>query len=238
MSEEQQSTESKPVISLERANIYQEDALILNGVNLNVNPGEFVYLIGKTGSGKSSLLKTLYADIPLTAGDGRINEFDLIKLKDKQIPFLRRGIGIVFQDFELLMDRSVFENLSFVLEATGWTDKKKIKARIEEVLNQVGLDTKHFKMPHELSGGEQQRVVIARALLNHPPLILADEPTGNLDPETSDIIMNLLFTINKDLNTAVLMATHNYSIIEKYPGRIIKCIDGMLKEDETMSMSI
>lgn len=238
MSEEQQSTESKPVISLERANIYQEDALILNGVNLNVNPGEFVYLIGKTGSGKSSLLKTLYADIPLIAGEGRINEFDLIKLKDKQIPFLRRGIGIVFQDFELLMDRSVFENLSFVLEATGWTDKKKIKARIEEVLNQVGLDTKHFKMPHELSGGEQQRVVIARALLNHPPLILADEPTGNLDPETSDIIMNLLFTINKDLNTAVLMATHNYSIIEKYPGRIIKCIDGMLKEDETMSMSI
>jgi len=238
MSEEQQSTESKPVISLASANIYQEDALILNGVNLNVNPGEFVYLIGKTGSGKSSLLKTLYADIPLIAGEGRINEFDLIKLKDKQIPFLRRGIGIVFQDFELLMDRSVFENLSFVLEATGWTDKKKIKARIEEVLNQVGLDTKHFKMPHELSGGEQQRVVIARALLNHPPLILADEPTGNLDPETSDIIMNLLFTINKDLNTAVLMATHNYSIIEKYPGRIIKCIDGMLKEDETMSMSI
>ncbi len=238
MSEEQQSIESKPVISLANANIYQEDALILNGVNLNVNPGEFVYLIGKTGSGKSSLLKTLYADIPLTAGEGFINEFDLIKLKNKQIPFLRRGIGIVFQDFELLMDRSVFENLSFVLEATGWTDKKKIKARIEEVLNQVGLNTKHYKMPHELSGGEQQRVVIARALLNHPPLILADEPTGNLDPETSDIIMNLLFTINKDLNTAVLMATHNYTIIEKYPGRIIKCVDGVLKEDETMSMSI
>lgn len=238
MSEEQQSTESKPVISLANANIYQEDALILNGVNLNVNPGEFVYLIGKTGSGKSSLLKTLYADIPLTAGEGFINEFDLIQLKDKQIPILRRGIGIVFQDFELLMDRSVFENLSFVLEATGWTDKKKIKARIEEALNQVGLDTKHFKMPHELSGGEQQRVVIARALLNHPPLILADEPTGNLDPETSDIIMNLLFTINKDLNTAVLMATHNYTLIEKYPGRIIKCVDGVLKEDETMSMSI
>jgi len=238
MSEEQQSIESKPVISLANANIYQEDALILNGVNLNVNPGEFVYLIGKTGSGKSSLLKTLYADIPLTAGEGYINEFDLIQLKDKQIPFLRRGIGIVFQDFELLMDRSVFENLSFVLEATGWTDKKKIKVRIEEVLNQVGLNTKHYKMPHELSGGEQQRVVIARALLNHPPLILADEPTGNLDPETSDIIMNLLFTINKDLNTAVLMATHNYTIIEKYPGRIIKCVDGVLKEDETMSMSI
>ena len=238
MSEEQQSTESKPIISLASANIYQEDALILNGVNLNVNPGEFVYLIGKTGSGKSSLLKTLYADIPFTAGEGFINEFDLIKLKNKQIPFLRRGIGIVFQDFELLMDRSVFENLSFVLEATGWTDKKKIKARIEEVLNQVGLNTKHYKMPHELSGGEQQRVVIARALLNHPPLILADEPTGNLDPETSDIIMNLLFTINKDLNTAVLMATHNYTLIEKYPGRIIKCVDGLLKEDETMSMSI
>lgn len=241
MSEEQQATTEinrKPVISLSNANIYQEEALILNGVDLTVLPGEFVYLIGKTGSGKSSLLKTLYADIPLTKGEGRINTFDLIKLKDKQIPMLRRGIGIVFQDFELLMDRSVFENLSFVLEATGWTDKKKMKARIEEVLNQVGLKTKHYKMPHELSGGEQQRVVIARALLNDPPLILADEPTGNLDPDTSDIIMNLLFKINRELNTAVLMATHNYTIIEKYPGRIIKCVDGALKEDETMSMSI
>lgn len=241
MSEEQpvaEKTERQAVISLSNANIYQEEALILNGVDLSVKPGEFVYLIGKTGSGKSSLLKTLYADIPLTKGEGRINEFDLIKLKDKQIPLLRRGIGIVFQDFELLMDRSVFENLSFVLEATGWTDKKKIKSRIEEVLNQVGLKTKHYKMPHELSGGEQQRVVIARALLNDPPLILADEPTGNLDPDTSDIIMNLLFKINRELDTAVLMATHNYTIIEKYPSRIIKCVDGALKEDETMSMSI
>lgn len=241
MSEEQSSIADipvKPVIGLKTANIYQEDSLILNQVDLNVDPGEFVYLIGKTGSGKSSLLKTLYADIPLTNGEGIINNFNLRKLKDKEIPLLRRSIGIVFQDFELLMDRSVFENLSFVLEATSWKDSKKIKSRIEEVLNQVGLKTKHFKMPHELSGGEQQRVVIARALLNEPPLILADEPTGNLDPDTSDDIMSLLFKINRDLNTSVLMATHNYSIIEKFPGRIIKCIEGSLQEDESMHMSI
>lgn len=226
------------VIKLDNANIYQEQSLILNKVNLNVNSGEFVYLIGKTGSGKSSLLKTLYADIPLNNGEGRINDFNLLKLKNKEIPLLRRSIGIVFQDFELLMDRTVNENLSFVLEATGWTDKKKMQNRIDDVLNQVGLKTKHFKMPHELSGGEQQRVVIARALLNEPPLILADEPTGNLDPDTSDDIMQLLLKINRELNTAVLMATHNYTIIEKFPGRIIKCNEGALHEDEGMSMSI
>lgn len=234
----QENIAEKPVIDLKNANIYQEESLILNQVSLNVNPGEFVYLIGKTGSGKSSLLKTLYADIPLNNGEGNINSFNLLKLKNKDIPMLRRSIGIVFQDFELLMDRSVFENLSFVLEATGWKEKKKIKSRIEEVLNQVGLKTKHFKMPHELSGGEQQRVVIARALLNNPPLILADEPTGNLDPDTSDDIMSLLFKINRESNTGVLMATHNYTIIEKYPGRIVKCIDGNLQEDEHISMTI
>lgn len=228
---------AKEVILLSDTNIYQEDSLILNKVNLSLKAGEFVYLIGKTGSGKSSLLKTLYADIPLNNGNGKINTFDLRKLKNKEIPLLRRSIGIVFQDFELLTDRSIFENLSFVLEATGWQDKKKMQTRIEEVLNQVGLKTKHFKMPHELSGGEQQRVVIARALLNEPPLILADEPTGNLDPDTSDDIMKLLFKINKDLNTAVLMATHNYTIIEKFPGRIIKCSEGALHEDQGMSMS-
>ena len=241
MSTEETTIESNPeksVISLKNANIYQEKSLILNKVDLNVNSGEFVYLIGKTGSGKSSLLKTLYADVPLSNGEGFINDFNLLKLKNKNIPMLRRSIGIVFQDFELLMDRTVEENLSFVLEATGWTDKKKIKNRIEDVLAQVALKTKYFKMPHELSGGEQQRVVIARALLNEPPLILADEPTGNLDPDTSDDIMKLLFKINKDLNTAVLMATHNYTIIAKYPGRIVKCVDGALHEDVSISMSL
>lgn len=241
MSEEEKTTATvteKNIINLKEANIYQEQSLILNKVSLNLRAGEFVYLIGKTGSGKSSLLKTLYADIPLSNGEGVINEFNLLKLRNKDIPMLRRSIGIVFQDFELLMDRTVNENLLFVLEATGWRDKKKMQGRIEEVLNEVGLKTKHFKMPHELSGGEQQRVVIARALLNKPPLILADEPTGNLDPDTSDDIMKLLFKINKDLNTAVLMATHNYTIIEKFPGRIIKCVEGALQENETMSMSI
>lgn len=241
MSEEASNVEEiaqQVVINLKEANIYQEQSLILNQVDLSVNSGEFVYLIGKTGSGKSSLLKTLYADIPLTQGEGLINSFNLRKLKNKEIPLLRRSIGIVFQDFQLLTDRSVYENLSFVLEATGWKDSQKIKARIEDVLNQVGLKTKHFKMPHELSGGEQQRVVIARALLNQPPLILADEPTGNLDPDTSEDIMSLLFKINKELNTSVLMATHNYTLIEKFPGRIIKCMDGALKEDQTMTMSI
>mgnify|MGYP001296124598 CR=1 FL=1 len=227
-----------PVVKLEKANIYQDKSLILNEVNLHINSGEFVYLIGKTGSGKSSLLKTLYADLPLQNGNGFVNNFDLSKLKRKDIPMLRRSIGIVFQDFELLMDRNVNENLSYVLEATGCDDKKKMQNRIDQVLNQVGLTTKHFKMPHELSGGEQQRVVIARALLNHPPLILADEPTGNLDPSTSDEIMKLLFKINKESDTAFLMATHNYTILEKFLGRIIKCSSGTIQEEEGLSVSI
>lgn len=226
------------VVKLEKANIYQDKSLILNDVNLHIHSGEFVYLIGKTGSGKSSLLKTLYADLPLKNGIGSVNNFDLSKLKTKDIAMLRRSIGIVFQDFELLMDRNVNDNLYFVLEATGWADKKKMQNRIDQVLNQVGLTTKHFKMPHELSGGEQQRVVIARALLNNPPLILADEPTGNLDPGTSDDIMKLLFKLNKESNSAFLMATHNYTILEKFPGKIIKCTTGTIQEDEGLAVSI
>lgn len=225
------------VIELHSANIYQQKSLILNNVNLQIRKGEFVYLIGKTGSGKSSLLKTIYGELPLQDGEGKVSEFDLRKLKTKQIPFLRRDLGIVFQDFELLMDRSVNENLMFVLEATGWKDNKKMQNRIDTVLSQVNLKTKHFKMPHELSGGEQQRVVIARALLNEPPLILADEPTGNLDPDTSDDIMKLLMRINKDLNTAILMATHNYTLIEKFPGRILSCANGEISTSESLSIS-
>lgn len=235
MSEETKAM-NEAVIELKSANIYQGESLILNNVNLQINKGEFVYLIGKTGSGKSSLLKTLYGELHLNDGEGRVSTFDLRKLKKKQVPFLRRDLGIVFQDFELLMDRTVHKNLRFVLEATGWKEEKKIQNRIDTVLSQVGLKTKHFKMPHELSGGEQQRVVIARALLNEPPLILADEPTGNLDPDTSDDIMQLLLRINKELNTAILMATHNYNLIEKFPGRILSCAGGEISTSESLSI--
>ena len=209
------------IINLENVSIFQQKNLILNNVNLNVNKGEFVYLIGKTGSGKSSLLKVLYGDLKLTQGEGSIAGFDLRKIKNKEIPYLRRKLGIVFQDFQLLSDRSAKENLEFVLKATGWNESEKINDRIHEVLNKVGLSTKGFKMPHELSGGEQQRLAIARALLNDPDVILADEPSGNLDPETSNEIMTLFFEISKT-GRAVVMATHNYSLIEKYPARIIK----------------
>jgi cell division transport system ATP-binding protein len=217
------------VIQLNNASIFQQNTLVLSGVNLEINESEFIYLIGQTGSGKSTLLKTLYADLNLTQGDGRVADFNLHQLKTNQIPFLRRKIGIVFQDFQLLTDRSVYENLYFVLQATDWKNKAEMDSRINEVLEMVGLDTKSFKMPFELSGGEQQRLVIARALLNKPAVILADEPTGNLDPETSNGIMELLHQIAKN-GTAILMATHDYRLISKYPGRIIRCEKGTISE--------
>ena len=213
------------VINLTNVNIFQSGNLVLSNVDLLVKKGEFIYLIGKTGTGKSSLLKTLYGDVELMEGAATVAGFSLNHMKSKQVPFLRRKLGIVFQYFQLLTDRSVNANLFFVLKATGWTDKEKMQQRINDVLEKVGLATKGFKMPHELSGGEQQRVVIARALLNDPDLILADEPTGNLDPETSEEIMKLLFDISKS-GRVVVMATHNYSIMEKFPARTLKCENG------------
>lgn len=218
------------ILSLQNANIYQGASVILSNVNIQLQKGEFVYLIGKTGSGKSSLLKTLYGDLHLQTGTGEVCGFDLKSITWKNVPFLRRKLGIVFQDFQLLTDRNVYQNLAFALEAIGWQDKKAIEARINEVLDLVGLRTKGFKMPYELSGGEQQRVVVARALLNHPELILADEPTGNLDPETSDEIIQLLMKIAKESNTAMLIATHDYMIMQKFPSRTIKCEGGHLLE--------
>jgi cell division transport system ATP-binding protein len=214
------------VISIQNVSIYQHKTLVLEQLNFDIHPGEFVYLIGKTGAGKSSLLKTLYGELPLMQGQISIAGIELLNLKRKEIPTLRRQLGIVFQDFQLLTDRSVHENLRFVLKATGWKNKDYIQKRIEEVLGLVGLPTKDFKMPHELSGGEQQRVVIARALLNKPAIILADEPTGNLDPDTSQDIMKLLINISKEQHTAILMATHDYMIIERFPARLLKCEGG------------
>lgn len=212
----------QPILFLDNAKIYQRDSLILSDVNIQINKGEFVYLIGKTGTGKSSFMKTLYGDLPLKEGQGSIVEFDLRKLKNKEIPFLRRKLGVVFQDFKLLNDRNVKENLIFVLKATGWKDKSKMETRVEEVLNKVGMKTKNFKFPYQLSGGEQQRIAIARALLNDPELILADEPTGNLDPQTSVEVMEVLQQINKNGNT-ILMATHDYALLLKYPSKTLKC---------------
>ena len=200
----------------------RDENIILRDVNLAVNRGDFLYIIGKVGSGKSTLLKSMYAEIPIESGDARVFDYQLQDLKRKQIPYLRRKIGIVFQDFQLLIDRTVEKNLEFVLRATGWKDKTLIKDRISEVLTQVGMQNKTYKMPHELSGGEQQRVVIARALLNSPLLILADEPTGNLDPETGSQIVDLLQDISEK-GKAVIMSTHNYSIVQTFPGRIMKC---------------
>jgi len=220
----------RSIVSLEDVNIYQGDNLILEKVNFTVEKGEFVYLIGKTGTGKSSLLKTLYGDLYLKEGSGSVAGFDLKQLKWQTIPLLRRNLGIVFQDFRLLTDRSVRENLEFVLKATGWKDKLLMKEKIENVLTKVGLKNKGFKMPYEMSGGEQQRVDIARALLNNPKLILADEPTGNLDPDTTDEIMQLLFSICRDYHTAFIMATHDYSIIQKYPARVVRIEQNGIKE--------
>lgn len=221
------------VIKIFEAKIYQQKNLVLSDINLALNPGEFVYLIGKTGSGKSSFLKTLYGEIPLKEGNGAVADFDLTQLKPKQIPYLRRKIGIVFQDFQLLMDRTVMKNLLFVLKSTGWKKKKEMEKRALEVLRMVGIESKANDMPHKLSGGEQQRVSIARALLNTPSLILADEPTGNLDPETSEEIMRLLLAIAKE-GTAVLMATHNLNLVEKFQGRVLRVNDQTIKEMETI----
>jgi Predicted ATPase involved in cell division len=222
------------IIEIKNASIFQNDSLVLSDVNLQVEKGEFIYLIGKVGSGKSSLVKTLNAELPLKIGSAVVVGIELEKIKRKQIPLLRRKLGIVFQDFQLLSDRSVYDNLQFTLRATGWKNKTEIKQRISEVLEKVGLKYKDYKLPHQLSGGEQQRVVIARALLNNPEIILADEPTGNLDPETSEDIMRLLFEISKT-GRAIIMATHNYGILKKFPARTIKCEKGQLNESQHTS---
>jgi cell division transport system ATP-binding protein len=220
------------VIEFEQASIFQGDILVLSDVNLKIEKGQFIYLIGKTGTGKSSLLQTIYADLPLQEGAATVAGFDLRHLKNRDIPMLRRKLGIIFQDFQLLIDRSVSENLIFVMKATGWKDKIKMKERVNDVLEKVGLSTKDFKMPHQLSGGEQQRVAIARALVNDPEIILADEPTGNLDPETSKGIMNLLFEISGS-GRSVLMATHNYSLFKEFPALTLKCEDGKISMEES-----
>ncbi len=221
---------SETVVSIHNAKIYQGGSLILDDVNFSVNKGEFVYLVGKTGTGKSSLLKTLYGELSLTEGSASVVGFNLRDMDWKKVPFLRRNLGVVFQDFQLLTDRNVHENLRFVLKATGWQDEKLIEEKINDVLDKVGLKSKGFKMPFEMSGGEQQRVDIARALLNSPKLILADEPTGNLDPETSDEIMQLLIQIARDYGTAVIMATHDFIVINRYPSRILKTEKGKVMD--------
>lgn len=233
---------STPIIHLHDARIFQRENLVLNNVDLSVRPGEFIYLIGRTGTGKSSLMRTLYGDLPLSQGDGHVCGHDLRKLQRRQVPFLRRKLGIVFQDFQLLTDRTVNENLLFVMKATGWTDAKRMDQRIQAVLEKVGLGNKGYKMPHELSGGEQQRVSIARALVNEPELILADEPTGNLDPETTGEIVDLLHSISQSTgedgkpNRAVIMATHDYTYMKKLNARVVRCHDGKLLEEGVVTV--
>ena len=221
------------LIEFENVNIFQKDHLVLKDVNLSFSKGEFVYLIGKVGSGKTSLIKTINAELPIKEGEARVAGYDLANIKSKQVPHLRRKLGIVFQDFKLLNDRTVFDNLLFVLKATGWKNKVEINDRIAEVLDKVGLSYKGYKMPHQLSGGEQQRVVIARALLNDPEIILADEPTGNLDPETSENLMQLLLDISNNGRT-ILMATHDYNMVQQFPARTVKFEDGKaIEQDKT-----
>jgi cell division transport system ATP-binding protein len=220
---------SQPILSLKDVTIYQDNNAVLNDVNLEVNRGEFIYLIGKTGSGKSSFMKTLYGDLPLRTGEGHFVDYDLAKLKEKNIPYLRRKIGIVFQDFKLLPDRKIDENLQFVLKATGWKDKNEMRIKIDEVLDKVGMKHSLHKMPHQLSGGEQQRIAVARALLNDPEVILADEPTGNLDPQTSVEVMQLLRDINQ-LGKTIIIATHDYALLMKFPSKTLKCDSGTIFE--------
>jgi len=227
---------AEALIEIRHANIYQGNSLILQDVNLTVNKGEFVYLLGKTGTGKSSLLKTLYGELTLTEGEATVAGHSLRNLTWKKVPFLRRSLGVVFQDFQLLTDRNVNDNLKFVLRATGWTNEKMMDDKIADVLDKVGIKSKGFKMPFELSGGEQQRVDIARALLNSPKIILADEPTGNLDPETSDEIMNLLFHIARDFGTSVIMATHDYIVIQKFPARMVRTERGRVIDNANITM--
>lgn len=227
----------EPVVKMNNACVFQGINTILKELNFTIGKGEFVFLIGRTGSGKSSLLKTLYADLPLIMGEGEIAGYNLNGIKSKQVPFLRRKLGIVFQDFQLFPDRTVADNLYFVMRATGWKDKTKMKSRMIEVLMGVGLGGAATKFPHQLSGGEQQRVVIARALLNEPSILLADEPTGNLDPEVSDGIFRLFQEINKR-GTAILMATHNYDLLKKYPYRILKCENGSLLDSTSTDISL
>ena len=226
---------AQPIITIKDASIYQGDSLILDNVNLTVDGGEFVYLVGRTGTGKSSLLKTLYGELPLKKGEATVAGFELRDMTWKKVPYLRRKLGVVFQDFRLLTDRNVTDNLKFVLKATGWKDNKLIKEKVEEVLEQVGLKDKGYKMPYEMSGGEQQRVDIARALLNSPKLILADEPTGNLDPATTDDIMRLFLTIAQTTEAAIIMASHDYMVVKKYPARLIKTEDGHVVDYATIA---
>lgn len=225
------------IIDYKGVELCRDKNTILHDINVTINKGDFVYLIGKVGSGKSTFLKSLYHEVPLKNGTGEIMEYALHTIKQKQVPFLRRKIGIVFQDFQLLIDRTAEKNLEFVLKATGWKNQKVIENRINEVLTSVGMQNKGYKMPHELSGGEQQRIVIARALLNSPEIILADEPTGNLDPETGNQIIELLNSISKD-GTTVIISTHNYAIVQKYPGRILKCEDGSLTESKSSHTNV
>lgn len=222
------------IIDIQQANIYQGSSLILADVNLAIHEGEFVYLVGRTGTGKSSLLKTLYGELLLKEGQAKVAGYELRNMHWREVPYLRRKLGVVFQDFRLLTDRNVANNLKFVLKATGWTDKKLMDEKIAEVLEQVGLKDKRFKMPFEMSGGEQQRVDIARALLNNPKLILADEPTGNLDPITTDEIMRLLLNIAKTTDAAIVMATHDYTVVKKYPARLIKTEGGKVIDNATI----
>lgn len=210
------------LIEYKGVEILRKELVVLKNVSFAIEPGEFVYLIGKVGSGKSSLLKSLYGEVPVEIGEARIFDYDLTQIKSAQIPYLRRRIGIVFQDFQLLTDRNVYANLEFVLDATGWKNRDEKEQRINEVLKEVGMTNKSYKMPHELSGGEQQRIVIARALLNRPELIIADEPTGNLDPETGEQIINHLYSIAKE-GTAVIVATHNLNMLQRFPGRVLRC---------------